>query len=226
MTPHSFTSTLKKATPFILLLFFTQIIIAQAHTINYQMEQQPTHNVVWYYLQLGFQHILPDGFDHILFIISLCLVAKSAKQILWQCTAFTVAHTITLIMSMKNIIVAPPSIIEPIIALSIAFVAIENIFMKNLNAGRILLIFAFGLVHGCGFASSLNEIGLPRNQFYTSLLSFNIGVEIGQLAVIGILFAAIIIWTRTKPWYSNYVVKPASIAIACISLFWVMERMA
>ncbi|HSC40081.1 MAG TPA: HupE/UreJ family protein, partial [Chitinophagaceae bacterium] len=149
---------------------------ASAHTINYALEKAPTQNVVWFYLQLGFSHILPQGTDHILFVVGLCLLSTRIKTILWQATAFTVAHSITLALSMKNIIVAPGAVVEPIIALSILFVAVENILLDELKPWRVLVVFLFGLIHGMGFASSLNEIGLPRNKFFTSILSFNIGV--------------------------------------------------
>src|SRR6266498_2840226 len=104
---------------------------AFAHTINYALDKAPAGDVVWFYLKLGFQHIIPQGLDHILFVAGLCLLSTKIKTILWQATAFTVAHSITLALSMKNIIVAPPAIVEPIIALSIMFVAIENILLKE-----------------------------------------------------------------------------------------------
>ena len=149
---------------------------ALAHTINYALEKAPTENVIWFYLKLGYTHILPEGFDHILFVVGLCLLSNKIKVILWQATAFTVAHSITLAMSMKSLIVAPSAVVEPIIALSILFVAIENMLLSELKPWRILLVFMFGLIHGMGFASSLNEIGLPRNKFLVSILSFNAGV--------------------------------------------------
>jgi hypothetical protein len=121
--------------------------------------------VICYYFKLGITHIIPSGLDHILFVVGLCLLSHKIKVILWQATAFTIAHSITLAMSMKNIIVAPSAVVEPIIALSILFVAIENMLLSELKPWRILLVFMFGVVHGLGFASSLNEIGLPRNKF-------------------------------------------------------------
>lgn len=172
--------------------------IATAHTINYDLENAPAQDVIWYYLQLGFRHILPDGLDHILFVIGLCLLSTKVKSIIWQATAFTVAHSITLALSMKNIIVAPADLVEPIISLSIMFVAIENMLLTKLKPWRILIVFLFGLIHGMGFASSLNEIGLPRDKFYTSIVSFNVGVELGQIAVIAAVFAFLIIPFRKK----------------------------
>ena len=149
----------------LVILFLFVCTPVFAHTINYALENAPQGEVVWYYLKLGFAHIIPQGLDHILFVAGLCLLSTKVKTIFWQATAFTVAHSITLALSMKNIIVAPPAIVEPIIALSILFVAIENIILKELKPWRILIVFLFGLIHGLGFASSLNEIGLPPDKF-------------------------------------------------------------
>jgi len=195
-----------------------------AHTINYALEKSPVHEVVGYYLKLGFQHIIPNGFDHILFVAGLCLLSTQVKTILWQATAFTVAHSITLALSMKNIIVAPPAIVEPIIALSIMFVAVENILLQELKPWRIAIVFLFGLIHGMGFASSLNEIGLPPGKFYTSILSFNIGVELGQIAVIAGIFSFIIIPLRKKISYRKLIVYPLSSVIAIVACYWTIER--
>jgi uncharacterized membrane protein len=204
------------------LLFISPVVFA--HTINYVLERAPAKDVVWYYLKLGFQHIIPLGPDHILFVISLCLLSTKVKTILWQATAFTIAHTVTLALSMKNIIVAPPAVVEPIIALSICFVAVENLLITELKAWRVLVVFLFGLIHGMGFASALNEIGLPRNQFYTSVLSFNAGVELGQITIILAMFALIIHWWGKKPWYRQRIVYPLSACIALIAAFWTVQR--
>lgn len=198
--------------------------VAQAHTINYVLEKAPTEDVIWFYLKLGFTHIIPEGFDHILFVTGLCLLSNKIKVILWQATAFTVAHSITLALSMKNVIVAPSSIVEPIIALSILFVAVENLLLSELKPWRIVLVFLFGLIHGLGFASSLNEIGLPRNKFITSIISFNVGVEIGQIAVITAVFVLLVIPFGKSPNYRKRIVFPLSIIIALIALYWTIER--
>lgn len=197
-----------------------------AHTINYELENKPVHDVAWFYLKLGFAHIIPDGLDHILFIVALCLLSTKIKTIIWQATAFTVAHTITLAMSMKNIIAAPPDVVEPIIALSICFVALENLLVSGLKVWRVFLVFAFGLIHGMGFASSLNEIGLPRNQFFTSIVSFNAGVELGQIAIIAFIFSTLVYFFGKKPWYNKVIVYPLSIAIALIAGFWTLQRLS
>src|SRR5258706_3677203 len=210
----------------ILFLAMALLLSSQlfAHTINYALEKAPVKDVVWYYLKLGFQHIIPNGFDHILFVAGLCLLSTKIKTILWQATAFTVAHSITLALSMKNIIVAPPAIVEPIIALSILFVAIENLILSELKPWRILIVFLFGLIHGMGFASALNEIGLPPNKFYTSILSFNIGVELGQITVITAVFLFIISPLRQKINYRKMIVYPLSVAIALMAAYWTAER--
>jgi len=168
----------KLAVCFLLIIFFSNPLFA--HTINYSLEKEPTEAVLLYYLKLGFRHIIPGGIDHILFVSALCLLSNKIKTILWQATAFTVAHSVTLALSLKNVISVPSAITEPIIAMSIGFVAIENILFSELKAWRILIVFMFGLVHGMGFASALNEIGLPPNKFYTSIIAFNGGVELGH----------------------------------------------
>ena len=195
-----------------------------AHTVNYALEKAPVNHVISYYLVLGFHHIIPQGFDHILFVIGLCLLSNKIKVILWQATAFTVAHSITLALSMKNIIVAPGAVVEPIIALSILFVAVENILLSELKPWRVFLVFLFGLVHGLGFASSLNEIGLPRNQFAVSILSFNLGVELGQIAIIISVFALIIKRFGDKALYRKRIVFPLSVLIGLTAFYWTIER--
>jgi hypothetical protein len=199
-------------------------VLASAHTVNYALSNAPTNDVIWYYLKLGFTHIIPSGLDHILFVAGLCLLSNKIKVILWQATAFTVAHSITLAMSMKNIIVAPPAVVEPIIALSILFVAIENLLLTELKPWRVILVFLFGLVHGMGFASSLNEIGLPENKFLTSILSFNVGVEFGQIAVIVAMFSLIVLPLGKRTVYRKAIVYPLSILIGITAFYWTIER--
>ncbi len=117
-----------------------------------------------------------------------------------------------------------PRIVEPMIALSIAYVAIENLMTTQLKPWRIAIVFGFGLLHGMGFAGVLKELGLPRSRFLTALITFNVGVEAGQLAVIGTAFLLVACWARMRPWYRNRVVVPASLLIAATGLFWTMQR--
>jgi len=208
---------------FIIALFFSSTV--SAHTVNYALAKQPPGMVLLYYLKLGFQHIIPTGMDHVLFVTALCLLTTKIKTILWQATAFTAAHSVTLALSMKNIIVAPPAIIEPVIALSICFIAIENILFSELKWWRVLVVFMFGLIHGLGFASSLNEIGLPPGKFYTSILSFNAGVELGQVAIITVVFGLLVSLWGKRTWYRQRIVYPLSVIIAAIAAYWTMERL-
>lgn len=215
-------SSFKKIFLFTFLLFFVNFLFA--HSINYALQDAPVNEVVWFYLTLGFKHIIPSGIDHILFVIGLCLLSTNIKTIFWQATAFTVAHSITLALSMKNIIVAPSAVVEPIIALSIVFVAVENMLLTELKPWRVLVVFLFGLIHGMGFASALNEIGLPTGKFYTSIIAFNAGVELGQIAVITAMFGCIIIPLRNKTWYRKGIVYTLSAFIALVASYWTIQR--
>jgi hypothetical protein len=217
-------SNKKHIAAFFLLLCLITSHTVFAHTVNYALEKAPTGNVILFYLKLGIQHIIPFGIDHILFIVGLCLLSTNIKTILWQATAFTIAHSITLALSMKNIITLPAQIVEPIIALSILFVAVENIILNELKAWRILIVFLFGLIHGLGFASALNEIGLPRNKFLTSIFSFNLGVEIGQVTIIGLVFLFIILPAGKKLWYKKAIAYPLSAIIGLIAAYWTVQR--
>jgi len=195
-----------------------------AHTINYALQNAPATDVIWYYFKLGFEHIIPSGADHILFVAGLCLLSTHLKTIIWQATAFTVAHSVTLALSMKNVIVAPPAVVEPIIALSIMFIAVENMLAKKLSRWRIAIVFLFGLVHGLGFASSLNETGLPPGKFFTSIIAFNAGVEVGQVAVIAAMFTLVINRFKNRSWYKQKVVYGLSAFITLIAFYWTIER--
>jgi len=194
------------------------------HNINLALEKAPPNEVIWFYLKIGVEHIIPLGIDHILFVVALCLLNNKLKTVIWQATAFTVAHSITLALSSKGVINLPAEIVEPIIALSIVFIALENILVNQLKAWRVLIVFIFGLIHGLGFAAALDEIGLPRNQFYTAILSFNAGVEIGQVIVIALVFLCIIIPFGKKSWYRKFIVYPISALIALIAFYWTIER--
>ncbi len=180
--------------------------------------------VVRTYLKLGFTHILPKGTDHILFVLGIFLLSTRLKPVLLQVTAFTVAHTITLALTIYGVVSLARSIVEPLIALSIVYVAVENIATTELKPWRVALVFAFGLLHGMGFAGVLTELGLPRSEFLPALISFNVGVEAGQLTVIAIAFLLFGLPFRKKPWYRSRIVVPASIAIAAVGFYWAVQR--
>ena len=180
--------------------------------------------VILQYLKLGFSHVIPLGFDHILFILTLFFLSSKMKTVVLQCSVFTVAHSLSLGLCASGFIMPNSNIIEPLIALSILFTAIENIVQDKINPWRIGIIFGFGLIHGMGFANALSAIGLPKNQFLTSLLSFNLGVEIGQISIIFSAYFLISKWFSDKIWYKNRIVYPISSLIACVALYWTIER--
>jgi len=183
-----------------------------------------TREIVVQYLTLGFEHIVPEGLDHILFVLGLFLLSPHWRPLLTQVTAFTVAHSVTLGLTMYGVVSLSPRIVEPLIALSIAYVAIENMMTTRLTRWRPVVVFGFGLLHGMGFAGVLKELGLPRGEFVPALISFNVGIELGQLAVIAVAFLSVAFWYRDRPWYRPRFVLPASAAIAAVGLFWTVER--
>nr|WP_262908863.1 HupE/UreJ family protein [Hymenobacter translucens] len=195
-----------------------------AHVLDADLSKLSRTDIFLTYLKLGYTHIIPLGLDHILFVLSVYFLEPRLKPVLWQATAFTVAHSITLGMAMYGLISPPSDIVEPIIALSILFVAIENIFADRLNPWRIVIVFGFGLIHGMGFAGALTELGLPRKSFFESLIAFNVGVELGQVSVILLAWALVGRWTADKIWYKRRVVVPVSIGIGLIAAYWTVER--
>ncbi|MEM1101582.1 MAG: HupE/UreJ family protein [Pseudomonadota bacterium] len=197
----------------------------------------------WRFLVAGFEHIIPLGIDHILFVLGLFFFALKWSPILWQVTAFTVAHTVTLALATLGIITIPDDwmwLVEAFIALSITWVAVENILQPRMGWLRPAVVFAFGLLHGLGFASVLSDFGLSQGQFVVSLIAFNVGVEIGQLAVILGAFLVIMLglWAarigrlddpeeamvRDLPemYRANAIV--GSLIIGAIGFYWFIER--
>ena len=176
------------------------------------------------YLEVGFTHIVPLGLDHILFVIGLFLLSTRLSPLLWQVTSFTLAHSVTLALGVFGLVQISPAIVEPLIAASIVYVCVENILTDKLQKWRPLVVFGFGLLHGLGFAGVLQEIGLVRDHYVIGLLAFNVGVEIGQLAVIALCFTAVGVWFRHKIWYRERITTPVSMVIAVIGAWWFIER--
>ena len=194
-------------------------------TVNLSnLQPQSLGEIFLDYVTAGFDHIIPKGLDHILFVIGLFLFSVQLRPLVTQVTMFTLAHTITLVMGALGVVHLPGNIVEPLIAASIVLIAVENIFTAKLTLWRPFVIFAFGLLHGLGFASVLSDFGLPSGLFVPALIAFNIGVEIGQLTVIAICFLTVGIWFRKKDWYHKVIVIPVSVTITLIALFWVLER--
>jgi hypothetical protein len=219
---------LTKYKPLNLLLAFGALLllpsVCWAHTVNYNFNELSNSQVGLVYLKMGFAHILPLGFDHVLFILGLFFLNPKLKTVIWEATAFTIAHCITLGLAIYGVIHPLSYIIEPIIALSILFLAIENIFYKELQWWRILIVFGFGLIHGCGFASALTEVGLPEKNYLLALVTFNAGVELGQITVILTAWFLVGKWFADKNWYKKRIVIPVSVCIGSIALFWTIER--
>ncbi|MDJ0940662.1 MAG: HupE/UreJ family protein [Woeseiaceae bacterium] len=182
------------------------------------------------YVGIGIDHILPAGLDHILFVLALFLTSTRLRPLVIQISAFTVAHTATLGLAAAGVISPPAGIVEPLIAATIAFVAIENVWVKDMPTWRPLVVFAFGLVHGLGFAGFFGELGLPPGQFWSALIGFNVGVEIGQLSVVLLAFVlARGLRSRMQPAtreadYRRFVVVPISLAIGAIGAYWTLSR--
>ncbi|MGB1085691.1 MAG: HupE/UreJ family protein [Alphaproteobacteria bacterium] len=181
------------------------------------------------YIILGMEHIVPKGLDHILFIFGVFFFAVKLKPLLWQVTMFTLAHSLTLILASLKLVFIPASIIEPLIALSIGYVAFENIFQRQSkfhsrsNTIRYAVIFFFGLIHGLGFAFVLEDIGLPTGQLILSLLSFNIGVEIAQIGLV-VLAYLLMFYPSKQLWYRKAIQIPCSLVIGLIGIYWFFER--
>lgn len=176
------------------------------------------------YVVSGFEHIIPKGLDHILFVLGLYFYALRVRPLLAQVTAFTLAHTVTLALASLGIVAVPASIVEPLIAASIVYVAVENIFGASSGWRRVAVVFAFGLLHGLGFASVLGDVGLSGDRFVVGLIGFNIGVELGQLAVIAVAFVLLGLPFGRRVWYRAAIVIPASCAIALVGAWWTFER--
>jgi hydrogenase/urease accessory protein HupE len=176
------------------------------------------------YLEIGFSHIITKGFDHIIFVLGIFLLSTNWKIMLAQVTCFTIAHTITLVLSIFGLLALPDRVIEPLIALSIVYVGIENIVTEELKKWRPILVFLFGLLHGLGFAGVLINIGIPEGYFLESLVAFNLGIEAGQILVVGLAYFILFRFFNKKSAYRKYVVIPGSITISTIGSWMLYDR--
>ncbi len=175
------------------------------------------------FLRDGFVHVVPLGADHILFVLGLFLMSRKLRVLIWQVSTFTVAHTITLGLATLGLVNVSGVLVEPIIAGSIIVIALENIFLPRYSPWRLLVVFIFGLIHGLGFAGALSRLDLPDTSLLVSLVGFNVGVEAGQLLVIGIAFG-LTLWVRGSEQYRKFVVLPASVSIAVMGAYWMIQR--
>ncbi|MES2474788.1 MAG: HupE/UreJ family protein [Verrucomicrobiota bacterium] len=179
--------------------------------------------VVPKFFGIGFTHILPQGVDHILFILGLFFLTRSFSVLFYQMTLFTLAHSLTLGLSIYGVVAVPSRVVEIAIALSIAFVAVENLRGETLSRWRPAVVVLSGLIHGLGFAHSFEEMRMTPAEFLPALFSFNLGIEFGQLAVIGLAYLAVAPWWQ-RDWYRSAIAKPASAMIAISGLYWAVER--
>lgn len=180
-------------------------------------------------LRKGFRHVIPDGLDHILFVLGIFLLSRKWKPLLFQVTTFTVAHTITIALATMGMMTVDPSFIEPLIAASITFIALENIFTGEYRHSRLVAVFLFGLIHGLGFASA-SSLHPESPSFLAELLGFTVGVDFGQLVVIGLAFVSVAMIAlflssiRQPDQYRRMIVVPGSLVIASMGAYWTIER--
>lgn len=178
------------------------------------------------FIELGIEHIL-SGPDHILFVLALLLAFVSIGRTLKLVTAFTLAHSLTLILAGASILTLSSRVVEPLIALSISVMALAMVFFRDNKylgtiEARAGIVFFFGLFHGLGFAGLLQEIQVPSDKFLSSLIAFNIGIEIGQLLIIMLALPFILLF-KDKPWY-NHVIKGIALVIVAIGIVWAVQR--
>lgn len=181
-------------------------------------------STVWSFAKQGFGHVVPDGLDHILFVLGLFLLGRAWRPLLLQVSAFTVAHSVTLALVTLGHFSAPAKVVQPLIAATIALVAFENIWKARYTHWRLLVVFAFGLVHGMGFASALGDLSIPKESILAAIVGFNLGVEGGQIAVIA---GALLLtgWIRDTQNYRRWVAIPGSVVIGVIGVYWTVERL-
>jgi hypothetical protein len=175
-------------------------------------------------MKIGFDHVIPLGWDHILFIIGMALSSLVIRNLLILVSTFTIAHTITLGMATAGFVEIPGYIVEPLIAFSIAYVAVENLFGKIAVLRKSIIVFFFGLIHGLGFASMLKEFDMEPDNFLNTLISFNIGVELAQILIVLFVFSILTIFSKYDLNYKKYIIIPSSIIISLIGIYWGIER--
>jgi hydrogenase/urease accessory protein HupE len=206
---------------------FTYLVkpILPSVTLNLSKPQPPP---VWQYIQLGIYHIW-TGFDHLLFVLGLLLLVKKRSRLIWTITAFTIAHSITLALATLQIVKVSSAFTEAAIALSIVFLAVELLRHYHGKDGFAyhypwLVSFLFGLLHGLGFASALQDVGLPENNIPLALFLFNVGVEAGQLAFVFAILMLISGLKKLNIQLPGWGYKVPAYFIGTMSMYWFIER--
>lgn len=207
----------------------TQALLdADRTTVTLSTAQPSLWSTMQRYLLTGIEHIFL-GYDHIAFLVAIVLWARRLMPVVKIVTAFTVAHSVTLSLAALDVLVIPGRIVEPAIAASIVFVAAENFFSRDVDR-RWRVAFLFGLIHGFGFAGALREIGLPQDAILPALAAFNIGVEIGQIAVVALLLPMLGVLDRLtsagreRPARAERLVYAMSAAIGLLGGYWLLTR--
>ncbi len=204
---------------------YLQSGIESSQFLFYENNFSKTINSFTKFFVLGVQHIIPKGLDHILFIFGLFLFSSSLKKLISQITIFTIAHSITLIFVSLSLMRINPQIVEPIIALSIVYIGLENIFKKYIKEYlRYVVILFFGLLHGLGFALVLSDIGYRSTDLFINLVSFNFGIEVAQISIVLVLYLLIALNFAKNKNYRILFQVPSSILISSIGLYWFFER--
>lgn len=180
-------------------------------------------SLFWAEIRRGFDHVVPHGLDHILFVLGVFLMTRAWRPLILQISTFTLAHTLTLWLASAGLVTLPGRIVESIIALSICVIALENVFHKRYTHWRLLIVFAFGLIHGLGFAGAMSTRIDSTSSLIVGLLGINLGVELGQLAVIAVALVATV-WISDPDKYRQRVVIPGSLLIAAAGAWWVVQR--
>lgn len=197
------------------------VFLPDARETTIELGGHPTGSGAGFF-RLGIEHIL-TGYDHLLFLLALLLRGGRLLSLLKIITAFTVAHSITLALAVLGVVTIPARIVEPAIAASIVWIALENLWRKDAPPHRWLVSFCFGLVHGFGFASAIEPLKLPAGRLALALLGFNLGVEAGQAFVVALLLP-LLLWMRGSAWEPR-IVRAASLGVAAFGLVWLVERL-
>ena len=199
---------------------------AASESIELSQAPQPDMlSQVSQFIGIGFDHVIPLGWDHILFIVGMALSSLVFRNLLLLTLTFTVAHTLTLGLAAADLVNISARIVEPLIAFSIAYVALENLSPRFVLKRKTVWVFVFGLVHGLGFASMLREFEMVERDFLTTLISFNIGVELAQVLVVVLTVLPLLLLRTIGVSYRQWAVMPISILIAVIGLWWGIERL-
>jgi hypothetical protein len=181
-------------------------------------------STLWSFCKQGFGHVIPEGLDHALFVLGLFLLGRSWRPLLFQMSIFTLAHTVTLTLVTLGQVSPAPKIIQPLIAATIAFVAIENLWKARYTHGRLFVVFAFGLIHGMGFASALDQSSIPKGSVIAAIGGFNLGIETGQLSVL-LLAVLLTGWIQKPDQFRRWITIPGSIGIGLVGVVWTLERL-